>query len=210
MNLNPDRQNKNIFYTRKEPIDSLDYYPTPPWATRALMNIIGKESVHDMKCLEPSCGEGHMSNVLKEYFKKVYSTDIHDYNKNQDAVVDLLDKEVFPNNFCDWVITNPPFNLALEFIQRSHDIAKVGVAMFCRTTILEGKKRFENLYKNNPPNIIAQFVERVPIDKGKINRKAASAVPYLWLVWNKNSTETSKLMWIPPCKKELEREEDYE
>jgi hypothetical protein len=34
--------------------------------------------------------------------------------------------------------------------------------------------------------------------------------PLGWFVWEKNLAGTSRLMWIPPCRKQLERPGDYD
>ncbi|GAB7057373.1 hypothetical protein JCM16163A_41220 [Paenibacillus sp. YK5] len=45
----------------------LDYYPTPPEVTHALMQFLKAEGVLDGVWLiwEPACGDGAMSEVLK-------------------------------------------------------------------------------------------------------------------------------------------------
>jgi hypothetical protein len=78
MELNPlvkkktKRQNTSyaVMAQRIEAQDSLDDFPTPPWATRALIEHVlgGKKRVKSQVCLEPACGSGHMAKVLSEYF----------------------------------------------------------------------------------------------------------------------------------------------
>ena len=66
---------------RIEPKDSADNFPTPPWATRALIEryFNDLDSLKDLSCLEPACGAGHMSKVLGEFFGEVHSYDAYDY-----------------------------------------------------------------------------------------------------------------------------------
>jgi hypothetical protein len=109
----------------------------------------------------------------------------------------------------DWVITNPPFNLAEEFINRSMKIARLGVAMLTRTVFIESVGRYEHLFKDNPPWRVAQFAERVPMVEGRLDREASTATAYAWLVWEKDQRGPCELVWIPPCRKELERDKDY-
>ena len=45
--------------------------------------------------------------------------------------------------------------------------------------------------------------------KGRLDAKATTATGYAWLVWEKDSNETKRLMWVPPCRKALERQGDY-
>jgi hypothetical protein len=70
-----------VMAQRIEPKDSPDDFPTPPWATRGLIEHVleDKTSLASMNCLEPACGAGHMAKVLKEYFKEVQSADAFDY-----------------------------------------------------------------------------------------------------------------------------------
>jgi hypothetical protein len=62
---------------RAESKDSLDDFPPPPWATRALIEhvIEDKGDLAGMSCLEPACGRGAMANVLKDYFGTVQASD---------------------------------------------------------------------------------------------------------------------------------------
>jgi hypothetical protein len=46
--------------------------------------------------------------------------------------------------------------------------------------------------------------------KGRLDGKATTATGYAWFVWEKNLAGTSRLMWIPPCRKQLERPGDYD
>ncbi|MDG4885709.1 SAM-dependent methyltransferase, partial [Mesorhizobium sp. WSM4884] len=57
----------------------------------------------------------------------------------------------------DWVITNPPFRLAEDFIERAFIVARKGVAILARTVFLESVGRYENIFTANPPVKFAQF-----------------------------------------------------
>jgi hypothetical protein len=109
----------------------------------------------------------------------------------------------------DWVITNPPFRLAEEFVLRSLLIARRGVAILARTVFLESVGRYERIFLDNPPSVFAQFVERVPMVRGRLDRTATTATGYAWLVWEKGNAGEPRLMWVPPCRKKLERAGDY-
>jgi hypothetical protein len=78
--------------SRLQSCDGLDFSPTPPWVTRALiecvMPVLGVREFHTV--WEPACGEGHMAEVLREFFAEVTATDIFDYGYG-DALHDFLD-----------------------------------------------------------------------------------------------------------------------
>lgn len=197
-----------VMAQRTEHKDSADDFPTPPWATRALLEyIIEKDKLGSLSCLEPACGAGHMAKVLKDYFAEVRASDAYDYGYA--PVRDYLTYP-FETDAVDWVITNPPFRLAEEFILRSLQVARRGVAILARTVFLESSGRYNRIFKDNPPSKFAQFVERVPMVKGRLDSKASTATGYAWLVWEKGTSIGSpQLMWVPPCRKQLEKAADY-
>ncbi len=198
-----------VMAQRAELKNSLDDFPTPPWATRALVEhvVAAKTGLSALTCLEPACGRGHMAVALAEYFNAVTAYDVFDYGFGQ--VSNFLTTK-YPARSFDWVITNPPFRLGEEFISRSMDIARCGVAMLTRTVFIESVGRYERLFKNNPPSQFAQFTERVPMVKGRVDKKASTATGYAWLVWEKDRLGKSEVVWIPPCRKTLERDGDYQ
>ena len=197
-----------VMAQRTEPKDSPDDFPTPPWATRGLLEYVidDASALAKLTCLEPACGAGHMAKVLKEYFKTVQSSDAFSYGYGQvrDFVEEPYDVDTF-----DWVITNPPFRLAEDFVRLSLPIARKGVAILARTVFLESVGRYQGIFRQFPPAKFAQFVERVPMVKGRLDIKASTATGYAWLVWEKQTSDLPRLMWVPPCRKSLERHSDY-
>ena len=149
-----------------------------------------------------------MSVTLAEYFQNVASFDVFDYGFGR--VADFFKTEHSDQSY-DWVITNPPFRLGEQFINRSMKIARRGVAMLTRTVFIESVGRYERLFRDNSPSRFAQFTERVPMVKGRVDKKASTATGYAWLVWEKDRLQgNSELVWIPACRKALEREGDYQ
>lgn len=193
---------------RVEAHDSLDDFPTPPWATRALLEFIDQQGidVSGMVCREPAANRGHMVVPLREAFAHVEAADVHDYGAGF-PVEDYLfpGSDAFP---VDWTITNPPFRLAEQFIDRACATSVVGVAVIVRAAFLESIGRYETLFSKNPPSVVLQFSERVVMHKGRLAPEGSTATAYAWLVWIDGETDT-RLRWIPPCRKRLERAEDY-
>lgn len=190
---------------RIEPRDSLDDFPTPPWATRALLHHVIEGEFSAMSCLEPACGAGHMARPLGKFFKSVNAQDIANYGYGQ--LRDYLAHDT--KGQWDWVITNPPFRLAEQFIERALSQSRVGCAFLVRTTFVESIGRYQRLFSKTPPTKVAQFVERVPMVRGRLDRKASTATGYCWLVWEKGRNCSSEMVWIPPCRKQLELADDY-
>jgi len=190
-----------IMASRIEPPDSLNYFPTPPWATRAFVQhvalpMLGVHAVQD-EILEPACGEGHMAEPLRETFHHVRASDIHPYGYGR--VLDFLAEpdEVWPH----WVFTNPPFPLAVEFARRALAIAKRGLALLVRTQWLHTPERYE-LFTEHPPYLIAYYVERVPMHRGRWEPDGSTATDYCWVCWRRDAAPRPP-MWIPPGQRKL-------
>lgn len=200
---------------RHEPPDSLDYFPTPPWATRALFeHVLPTQgiAIHG-PVFDPACGEGHMAAVFSEYSDRVIASDIFDYGYGE--VADFLDGAMHPAS--DWIITNPPFNAAVDFaltaLTHPGAMPRRGVALLCRTQWIEGADRFERLFRDHPPRAVAFFVERVPMHKGRWDPRGKTATAYAWFVWTLPELEhpsPTRVIWIPPGqRKALTRPADY-
>jgi predicted RNA methylase len=195
-----------VMAQRHESKDSLDNFPTPPWATRALLtHVIGEENCSTQTCLEPACGQGHMAAPLNEYFSNVTASDVYNYGYGETS--DFL--EIDGSDKYDWVITNPPFRLAEAFVLKALEVSKVGVAILARTVFIESIGRYERLFNVQRPSKFAQFAERVPMVKGRLDPKASTATGYAWIIWEKQTSSFCQTVWIPPCRKQLEHPSDY-
>jgi hypothetical protein len=191
--------------SRKEPDDSLDYFPTPPWATRALVERVlpvlgihfGVRGQPDVSIWEPACGDGHMAEVLREYERDVSASDVHEYGYGE--VDDFLEL----NRRAAWIITNPPFgHKATAFIRHALGLATEGVAMFLQLRYLEGIDRYNLVFRDRPPTLFAPFVERVPLHRGRLEPRGSTATAYCWVVWVKGMAPRPPF-WIPPGQRKL-------
>lgn len=200
-----------VMQQRSEPHDSLDDFPTPPWATRALCEWLLRkgEAIGDFKCREPAANRGHMVAPLREYFHQVEGADVHDYG----AGFPVRDYLFGPKpELVHYTITNPPFRLAEQFIERMAATSEFGFAVIVRAALLESVGRYERLFAVNPPSHVLQFTERVVMHKGRLAPEGSTATAYAWLVWldggGGDNGETF-FEWIAPCRKQLERAGDY-
>jgi hypothetical protein len=200
-----------VMAQRREPPDALDYFPTPPWATRALFRhvlpALGIEAIRSV--WEPACGEGHMAAVIAEFTSAVIASDVFDYGYFTAPHDFLYDA---PLTTPDWIITNPPFSIACEFTLRALELAGTGVAMIVRAQWIEGAGRYDKLFRDRPPTVYAPFVERVPMVKGRWDPDASTATSYAWFVWRRSSSPSpSRIIWIPPgCRASLTYANDRE
>lgn len=193
---------------RIEPHHSLDDYPTPPWATRALCEWLLAEgfSIDTHTVREPAANRGHMVRPLREYFAHVEPSDIEDYGAGFPTHDYLEMRAPIPT---DWTITNPPFRLGEGFAHRAIESSRTGCALIVRSAFTEGKGRHRDLFGPYPPRAILQFTERVVMVKGRLEPKKTSATAYSWIVWTPGWIGRTEFHWIAPCRKRLERADDY-
>lgn len=198
-----------VMAQRHEGKDSLDDFPTPPWATRALLeqHLLNDFDIGNQTCLEPACGRGYMATPLAEYFAKVTAHDVYPYGYGE--VCDFLDKTELFRPPVDWVITNPPFRRAEDFFFEASKTARVGIALLVRTVFIESVGRYQRIFAQKPPAFVAQFCERVAMVKGRVDPKASTATGYAWIVWTREEASSTELRWIQPCRKRLENPRDY-
>lgn len=178
-----------------------DYYATDPIAIDKLLTV---ERLWQ-NVWECACGAGHLSERLKEHGYNVLSTDIVDRGyKDMYHLVDFLN--VSAEKMRAWadmdIITNPPYKYAKEFVLKALELLRVGrrCYMFLELTFLEGKARFNELFKDNPPKSIYVFSERVLCAKNalfdEMKASGGSAVAYAWFVWEKAYKGVTEVRWI--------------
>ncbi len=162
----------------------LDYFPTPPWATRALVEYLRLASLlyPNDRVLEPCAGGGHMAEVLRETHE-VAASDVHDYGVGYE----VSDFRRRPIDAFEWVITNPPFKLAEELLLHVLPpvFPHVGVAMLLRTAWIEGPGRYDRIFgvPERRPSRVMQFAERVSMHAGRWVPGGKSATAYAWVLW---------------------------
>lgn len=102
-----------------------DAYFTEPWVTRALVAAADLappgRARGDTVIWEPACGDGRMAEPLKAAGYQIVASDIAYYGYGVRAV-DFLDPASAVASSalaCDAIVTNPPFDRAVEFIVRA-------------------------------------------------------------------------------------------
>lgn len=125
----------------------LDFYPTPPEATIALMIFLQSLGFNNNTSVwEPCNGNGAMSDIIKKYSKHVYCSDIIDNEKT-----DFLKTENI--NFTELIITNPPFDISEQIIKHALTQAP-SVAMLLKSQYWHAKKRYPLFLETKPAFIL--------------------------------------------------------
>lgn len=174
---------------RTADLGGADFYPTPRWATHAL---IDNEDFNGT-IWEPACGDGAMSKVLKKTACEVYSSDLHDRGYGDGGVDFLKTKKRFDN-----IVTNPPFHSAQEFAERALRMAKNKVALLLRLAFLESGHRAKTIFAKSPPARVWVFSERITFYMAGAERKGSGTTAYAWFVWDNIDEGPTQLKWIEP------------
>lgn len=156
-----------------------DFYPTP----RETIALLLKNHIIKYPVLEPCAGEGAIVRMLNSNFM-IYKNDI-DTKFDNPYHIDA-GKQWHP----DWinvktVITNPPFNIALNVIQNALNNVEVGseVIMLLRLNFLGSQER-KPFFNENPPKEIFVLSKRPKFYNGKTD-----SIEYAWFVWQKGYNE---------------------
>lgn len=154
-----------------------DQYFTPRWATEELLRHIEVRPTHSV--LEPCVGDGAISNVLREKTSSVYTNDIDEHmwaSYHEDAASPDFWK-VYGQNY-DWIISNPPFSLAIEIVSQAVAASIWGTAMLLRLSFLEPTLDRGPWLAENPPDQIIVLPRISFTGDGKTD-----SVTTAWFIW---------------------------
>ncbi|MCX7301286.1 MAG: hypothetical protein NTX73_13105 [Rhodobacterales bacterium] len=169
-------------------LDGPDFFPTPAWATYALID----NEAFKGDIWESACGNGAMSNVLAKTDQPVISTDLYDRGYG-DSGVDFLVQHRRAQN----IVTNPPYNAAEGFVRSGLQVADRKFALLLRLAFLEGAGRQRTIFSENPPSRVWVFSERITFYPDGAVQKGSGTTAYAWFVWDKDASGT-ELKWFKP------------
>jgi hypothetical protein len=163
-------------YARKE----RDLYETPEWVTEALVPNIYLTSINGA-VWEPACGSGKMARALEQKLRGVVQSDLA---TGTDFL--LVSRDAMPN--ADAIITNPPYELAQEFIEhalRLMEPVQGIVCMLLRTDFDHAKSRshlFRDCLAFAKKLVLMKRIVWFVEDDGK--PKASPSFNHAWYIWD--------------------------
>lgn len=168
-----------------------DDYPTPAGFVDALVGLGRVDPAATV--WDPCAGSGWLVRRLRERgFSDVLFDDLR-YNDR-----DFLVQE--PREGVDWVVTNPPFKHAEEFVRRSLALAGQGVAFLLSNGFLESVGRAEGLFSEHPPALVALNYRKMRLADGR-----SSVFSHVWVLWTKDHQGPTEYTWVNPGKDSKER-----
>lgn len=166
-----------------------DFFPTPPWATYALVD----NEAFRGDVWECACGDGAMSSVLAEAGEKVISSDLYDRGYGEADHDFLQSWRRAPN-----IVTNPPYNAAEGFVRAGLERADSKFALLLRLAFLEGANRRRTIFTDAPPSRVWVFSERITFYPAGAVPKGTGTTAYAWFVWDKEAVSGTELKWFEP------------
>lgn len=163
-----------------------DFYPTPKGATLALL---GAEKF-PLRIWEPACGDGAISQVLIERGYSVVSSDLIDRGYGA-GEVDFL-KAV---RQADAIITNPPYNLAEEFVIHALDLHIEKLALLLKLAFLEGQHRSCLLERTHLSRVWV-FRNRLTMTRNGEPMRNGGMIAFAWFVWERGWANPPQIGWI--------------
>jgi hypothetical protein len=169
-------------------LDGPDFFPTPAWATFALID----NEKFEGDIWEAACGNGAMSEVLAQTGRNVVSSDLYRRGYGE-AGVDF----VTANRRAANIVTNPPYNSAEGFVASGIANAERKFALLLRLAFLEGANRANTIFAKHPPARVWVFSERITFYPAGAEVKGSGTTAYAWFVWDKDASGT-ELKWFKP------------
>lgn len=168
-----------------------DFYATNPHALEIAMPIF-KDILHN-NIWECACGQGHLSEVLKDNGYNVKSTDL--INRGYGEVKNFLEcDDIFEGD----ILTNPPFKLAEQFVEKSFELIDEGnyAIFFLKVQFLESKSR-KKMFEKYPLKYLIVNSERQQCAKdADFEHLRATTQCYCWYVFQKGYTGEPIIKWI--------------
>ena len=165
-----------------------DFYPTPEWATYALID--NEKFVGEI--WESACGDGAMSKVLLKTGNEVISSDLFDRGYGE-AGVDFCNADRETEN----IVTNPPFHSAEAFVHSGIKRTKSKFALLLRLAFLESVSRQKTIFSVCPPSRVWVFSERITFYPMGAVKKGSGTTAYAWFVWDHAHHGPTELKWLP-------------
>ncbi len=166
-----------------------DFFPTPAWATHALIDNERLEG----DIWECACGDGAMSRVLEHTGERVFSSDLYDRGYGETGVDFLTAPRIATN-----IVTNPPYNSAEGFVAAGLKQARSKFALLLRLAFLEGANRANTIFSRTPPSRVWVFSERITFYPTGVERKGTGTTAYAWFVWDTSAPGGTEVKWIKP------------
>jgi hypothetical protein len=171
---------------RTESKDELDIYETNPIYIDDILKI--ENYINDGLYYEPCVGiNRYIENHLKSKGFDISGSDI------------LYGDDFLKwNGNCDYIITNPPFNLSLEFVETMFKCVNKKFSLLVPLNYLDTMKRW-HIFHDEVWGVknISVYSKRISFKKGGgLPDKCITGMSFCWITWEKGYTGDTIFKWI--------------
>lgn len=177
-----------------------DSYETPAWMVAPLLQVV---NLHPGVVVEPCCGPGSLARELRRLLPPLTSVIASDIRRNLGYGLGGVDFLSTPSPYplagtgVTWVVTNPPYKIGIEIIERALQVARVGVAMLLPLDWLGSRKRYKRLW--NRHEFAGSLAFSRPGDfypEGRPEKRNGGQLFHQWAVWLQPEYHTTTHPWL--------------
>lgn len=176
-----------------------DNYYTPAWVVNALLE---NHPITAGTALEPCAGSGAIIQAFKNYLQPAPPFAAVEIRPEEREALKRVASLVYIEDFLKWeplpmielIVTNPPFSIAQQVIERALEIAdgKAEVIMLLQLAFLEAEKRFAFWQKHLPSRVYVLSARPSFTGDGGTDHAA-----YAWFTWNSGPGQVIKVIDSP-------------
>jgi hypothetical protein len=178
----------------KRPSLPNDPYFTPAWTVeQAVQHIVPLICPIPARILEPGAGRGAFVQQLRQRYAGAHITaiDIEPYSWPEATRSIHGDLVTTPLERYDMAIGNPPFSLAMQFIERCLGCSKTTILLL-RQGFLSSAKRNAFFRLHGPSDVFILAHRPSFTDDG-----AGDSADYCFCCWGRRTDGLTRLHWLP-------------
>lgn len=171
-----------------------DWYVEPRWSVDVLLRADGVVG----PAWDPACGGGTIPTAVTAHGKLCWASDIAD--RGVGTRHDFLGPHGAPYAPVATIITNPPYGLAQEFVERALTIATERVAVLVQAKFPYSQRRHA-LFSQHPPARIYFLSDRPSMPPGDLLRDGkikaqGGKMDFCWIVWDCRNIGPTTAHWL--------------
>lgn len=163
--------------------EELEHYETALWPVRCILDI---EKLPGL-VIDPCAGTGIMTKAARQHGYVTKAFDVHNWGfrlTKKASFFDITKKDIGARKFS--VFMNPPFSMAVQFVQHSFSLGASKIVSFQRFAWWESQGRKE-FWDNCPPDRVYICGDRAVCwrhDIPKDERGSSSPTAHAFFVWD--------------------------
>jgi len=152
-----------------------DFFPTESKFVHLLLD----NHVFTNDTWEPACGEGDISIALLDRGYNVVSSDLVDRGYGRTGR-DFLTAKVARGTS---IITNPPFSLFNEFVNKSSQLVDQFAMLTSLPSLAASQSRYREIFEPLPPQKLVLIIDKMRIRKSD-GSQSLSMFNHIWCIWD--------------------------